>query len=70
MVDLRVLKYFPVGERRHLDLVAEFFNLFNHVNASAINPFFGTSTVPLAGFGRPIQGVSSRQIQFSVDFEF
>jgi hypothetical protein len=69
-VDLRVLKYFPIGERRHLDLVAEFFNLFNHANASAINPFFGTSAAPLAGFSRPIQGVSPRQIQFSLDLEF
>ncbi len=69
-VDLRVLKYFPVGEHRHLDLVAEFFNLFNRVNASAINPFFGTSAAPLAGFRRPTQGISPRQIQFSVDFEF
>ena len=34
-MDFRVLKYFPFGESRHLDVVAEFFNLFNHPNVSA-----------------------------------
>jgi len=30
--DLRVLKYFPFGELKRLDVVAEFFNLFNSAN--------------------------------------
>jgi hypothetical protein len=33
-MDLRALKYFPFGESRCLDLVAEFFNLFNHANVA------------------------------------
>jgi len=37
-LDLRVLKYFPFGESRHLDVVAEFFNLFNRANVAAIIP--------------------------------
>ena len=68
-VDLSVIKTVRLGER-HVDLAAQFFNLFNHVSASAINPFFGTSTLPLAGFGRAIQGVSARQIQLSVNLEY
>lgn len=28
-VDLRILKYFPFGEAKRLDVVAEFFNLSN-----------------------------------------
>jgi outer membrane receptor protein involved in Fe transport len=68
-VDLGVIKTVRFGER-HVDLIAQFFNLFNRVNASAINPFFGTGAVPLAGFGRPIQGVSARQIQLSVNLEY
>ena len=68
-VDLGVIKTVRFGER-HLDVIAQFFNLFNHVSASAINPFFGTSSVPLAGFGRPIQGVSPRQIQLAVNLEY
>src|SRR6267154_1410117 len=33
-VDLRVLKYFPFGGAKRLDVVAESFNLFNRSNAS------------------------------------
>ena len=40
-MDFRVLKYFPYGGVKRLDLVAEFFNLFNRANVSQINPVFG-----------------------------
>src|SRR5262249_50105272 len=40
-LDLRVLKFFKVGEHGKLDFVAEGFNLFNHVNVSQVNPFYG-----------------------------
>jgi Carboxypeptidase regulatory-like domain/TonB dependent receptor-like, beta-barrel/TonB-dependent Receptor Plug Domain len=69
-LDFRVLKYFPIGESRRLDLVAEFFNLFNHPNISQINPVFGSNLTPIAGFRQPIQGIGARQVQFSLDFEF
>jgi len=69
-VDLGVVKTVHLGEYRHLDVIAQFFNLLNHVSASAINPFFGAGSVPLAGFGRPIQGVIPRQIQLSVNLEY
>jgi hypothetical protein len=41
-----------------LDLIAQFFNVFNRASATAINPFFGTSAVALPGFGRPIQDIA------------
>jgi hypothetical protein len=69
-MDFRVLKYFPFGESRHLDVVAEFFNLLNRANVSQINPVFGSHPTPLPGFGQPIEGTGARQIQFSLDFEF
>jgi hypothetical protein len=69
-MDFRVLKYFPFGESRHLDVVAEFFNLFNHPNALQINPVFGSGAASIAGFGAPIEGLGARQVQFSLDFEF
>jgi hypothetical protein len=69
-MDFRILKYFPFGESRRLDVVAEFFNLFNHPNVLQINPVFGTGTVPIAGFGQPLEGMGARQVQFSLDFEF
>jgi len=69
-MDFRVLKYFPFGESRHLDVVAEFFNLFNHPNVLQINPVFGSGASPIAGYGAPIEGMGARQVQFSLDFEF
>jgi hypothetical protein len=69
-MDFRILKYFPFGGVKRLDVVAEFFNLFNSANVSQINPVFGSDLTPMPGFRRPIAGTGARQIQFSLDFEF
>jgi hypothetical protein len=69
-LDLRILKYFPFGESKHLDLVVESFNPLNRANVAQINPVFGSNLTPMAGFGQPTEGLGARQIQFSLDFEF
>ena len=69
-LDLRILKYFPFGESKRIDLVVESFNLLNRANVAQINPVFGSSLIPMPGFGQPTEGLGARQIQFSVDFEF
>jgi len=69
-MDFRILKYFPFGGAKRLDVVAEFFNLFNSANVSQINPVFGSDLTPIPGFRQPIAGTGARQIQFSLDFEF
>ena len=69
-MDLRVLKYFPFDGVKRLDVVAEFFNVFNHSNVSQINAVFGSGLTPISGFRQPIAGTGARQIQFSLDFEF
>jgi len=69
-IEFRVLKYFPFGGAKRLDLVAEFFNLFNSANVSQINPVSGAGLTPIPGFKQPIAGTGARQIQFSLDFEF
>ena len=69
-MDLRVLKYFPFGGVKHLDVVAESFNLFNSPNVSQINPVFGSDSTPIPGFGQPLGTTGTRQIEFSLDFEF
>jgi hypothetical protein len=69
-MDFRVLKYFPFGGAKRLDVVAEVFNLFNGANVSQINPVFGSGLTPTSGFRQPIAGTGARQIQFSLDFEF
>ena len=69
-IDFRVLKYFPFGGVKRLDIVTEFFNLLNRANVSEIDPVFGSASQPIPQFRQPIAGSGARQIQFSLDFEF
>ena len=69
-LDLRVLKFFKVGEHGKLDLVAESFNLLNHTNVLALNQFCGAQMSPLPTFATPNRAGIPRQLQFSLDFEF
>jgi len=69
-MDFRVLKYFPFGGAKRLDVVAEAFNVFNSANVSQINPVFGSDLTPMTGFRQPIAATGARQVQFSLDFEF
>ena len=70
IVDLGVVKTINLGEHRHLDLITQVFNLFNHPSAAAINPFFGSGAVPLPGYGHSIQDFGPRIIQFAANFEY
>ena len=69
-LDLRVLKFFKVGEYGKLDFVVESFNLLNHTNVVALNQFYGAATSSLPNFSMPNKAGIPRQLQFSVDFEF
>lgn len=69
-LDLRVLKYFKVGEHGKLDVVAESFNLLNHTNVVDVNRFYGPFTAALPTFSTPDKAGMPRQLQFSLDFEF
>ena len=64
------MKFFKIGEHGKLDLVAESFNLFNHMNVVALNQFYGALRSPLPSFDIPNKAGIARQLQFSVDFEF
>jgi hypothetical protein len=68
--DLRVLKFFKIGEHGKLDFVVESFNLLNRTNVVALNQFYGTNSSPLSEFATPNKAGVPRQLQFSVDFEF
>src|SRR5262249_16284267 len=52
--DLRITRGFKMGERANLQIVAEGFNLFNHVNYSSVNNVVGPtvtgSTFNVHGF--------------------
>jgi hypothetical protein len=69
-LDLRVLKFFKVGEHGKLDFVVESFNLLNHTNVAALNQFYGTESSPLPTFSMGNKAGIPRQLQFSLDFEF
>lgn len=69
-LDLRVLKFFKVGEHGKLDLVVESFNLLNHTNVVALNQYYGALIPPLPSFATPNKAGIPRQLQFSLDFEF
>jgi hypothetical protein len=68
--DLRVLKFFKIGEHGKLDLVLESFNLLNHTNVVALNQFYGPGGSPIPVFATANKASIPRQLQFSLDFEF
>jgi hypothetical protein len=64
--DLSVQKVTPIGETKHIEFRAEFFNIFNH--AQFLNPD-GTFTDG-ADFGRVKHTRDPRNIQFALKFGF
>ena len=68
--DLRVLKFFKVGEHGKLDFVVESFNLLNHRNVVTLNQFYGPDGSPIPVFATANKADIPRQLQLSVDFEF
>jgi hypothetical protein len=70
VLDFRLTKYLPMGERGKLELMVDSFNLFNPTNVVQINPIFGTNAGPLAGFGHAIGALNSRQTQLGLEYEF
>ena len=74
-VDLRVAKNFTFKDRFRLELIAEFFNIFNRTNfnfrASTVNRVLDFSSAnPFAGLGTATEVYDPRQIQFGVKFDF
>jgi len=82
-VDFSLIKRFPFGESRNVELRAEFFNLFNHPNFA--NPVSNLSAVPTTSidantgritgspgdFGRVVSTSNNpRLIQFAVKLNF
>jgi hypothetical protein len=44
----RVSRTFAIGEKLHLQILAEMFNTLNHVNVATLNGVFGTGVYPTA----------------------
>jgi hypothetical protein len=64
-IDLRLSKAIPLGERLHLDLIADGFNMLNRLNVLSVNqlcdPTAGTCTA-----GQPTASYDARQFQFAL----
>lgn len=62
------------GERIHLDLRAEAFNVFNHPNFAGYSGTYGNGAAPGLGFGAPLVGITNqlpaRSLQFSARLSF
>jgi len=69
-LDVRVLKCVDIEFHGTLELVIEAFSLLNRTNITQVNAVFGPIGTPMSTVGRTIDAGSSRQLEFSIDFEF
>jgi hypothetical protein len=65
-VDLRVSKAIPLGERLHLDLIADGFNLFNRLNVLSVNQLCDPTAGASCSAGQPTASYDARQFQFAL----
>lgn len=75
-LDMRLTRVIRIGERVHLDLIAEGFNLFNRFNEAAASPFFqdvNTFNQRAPGgryYSVPTAAFDPRQFQFGFKLNF
>jgi hypothetical protein len=75
-LDLGVTRRISLGERFHLDIIAQGFNLFNRFNEAAASPFYtdvnGFQQRAGSGryFSRPTAAYDPRQFQFGLKLNF
>ncbi|MEO7143324.1 MAG: TonB-dependent receptor, partial [Bryobacteraceae bacterium] len=69
-VDVRLSRQIPVRERLRVQVLAEAFNLLNHVNYTGINTTWGTGLTPRSTFGQYVSAADPRQIQFGLKILF
>ena len=65
-VDLRVSKAIPIGERLHLDVIADGFNLFNRLNVLSVNQLCDPTAGATCSAGQPSAAYDARQFQFAL----
>jgi Carboxypeptidase regulatory-like domain/TonB dependent receptor/TonB-dependent Receptor Plug Domain len=66
-LDVRLAKFFAVGENVRLHAYVEFFNLFNRANPAAVEQFPNVSSAP---FGATLQVLPGREGQVGVRLDF
>jgi len=65
-VDLRVSKAIRLGERLHLDLIADGFNMFNRLNVLSVNQLCDPTAGATCTGGQPSASYDARQFQFAL----
>jgi Carboxypeptidase regulatory-like domain/TonB dependent receptor-like, beta-barrel len=65
-IDLRVSKAIPIGERLHLDLIADGFNMLNRLNVLAVNQLCDPTAGATCFAGQPTASYDARQFQFAL----
>ena len=75
-VDMSIAKRFGLpslgvlGESSNIELRANFFNVFNHLNLAPFNFGDGNTYVSSANFGEAVNGLSGRVVEFQARFRF
>jgi hypothetical protein len=65
-IDLRVSKAIPIGERLHLDLIADGFNMLNRLNVLSVNQLCDPTAGSTCFAGQPSAAYDARQFQFAL----
>jgi hypothetical protein len=65
-IDLRVSKAIPLGERLHLDLIADGFNMLNRLNILSVNQLCDPTSGAACSAGQPTASYDARQFQFAL----
>jgi hypothetical protein len=63
--DMAFYKNFKITERQNLQFRAEFFNIFNHTNFSAVSSSFGAGN-----FGQVTSALDPRILEFALRYSF
>jgi hypothetical protein len=65
-IDLRVSKAVAIGERLHLDLIADGFNMLNRLNVLSVNQLCDPTSGASCSAGQPTASYDARQFQFAL----
>jgi len=70
-LDLRISKGFTLPKDRGIVTVGvNGFNLTNHTNPLRVSPYYNAGKSKLPSYGRLVEGLNARQLQFTLEFEF
>lgn len=64
--DLRLSRKFPIGERFNFEVLADAFNLTNHLNVAAVNQLCDPGAGSTCSAGQPTAAYDARQFQFAL----